>query len=59
MSELTDLKMPVALGTTWKETELLASRRGIFVESQWNDTEYCLHRFTPNRYVYTYSMSFA
>lgn len=53
MSELIDV---AALqggggGGTWKQTELPASHhsgRSTTPESQWNEAEFCLYRYTPN-----------
>jgi hypothetical protein len=38
---------PTALGSTWRETELLASVKPV-VQGQWNETEFSLYRYTPN-----------
>jgi hypothetical protein len=44
---------PTALGSTWRETELLASVKPV-VQGQWNETEFSLYRYTPN---YHYEMA--
>ena len=50
--ELRDFKgQPVAVGTTWRETELLASTGKPVVHGQWNEAEYSLYRYTPNLLV--------
>lgn len=61
MSELTDVASLQGGGESgmWKQTELLTSRRSTTPESQWNEVEFCLYRYTPNKLVsilivYTY-----
>jgi hypothetical protein len=48
--ELRDVWSPTALGSPWKETELLASAGAgkNAVQGQWNETEFSLYRYTPN-----------
>ena len=39
----------MALGGTWRETELLASTEGkTAAQGQWNEAEFSLYRYTPN-----------
>ena len=57
-NELKDLKTPLAAAVSsssvWRDTELVASHQSgkASGQSQWNETEYCLYRYTPNWSAY-------